>query len=234
MLVSYTWSHSLDNLSQDNPYSNLLYSVTLDPRAWGSSDFDVRHSLNGSIIAALPSPHGGVVGLLFRNWTANGIFFARSALPTDLVLQYSLYRPNVVPGLPLYLYGPQFPGGKSFNSAAFSIPPNGQNGDLGRNVLRGLGAWQIDFSLHRDFRLSERVSLQLRAEAFNIFNHPNFANPSDGYAFGRLTFAPGPGFGVSNETLANGLGPGNVLGQLSSVFQIGGPRSMQFALRLRF
>jgi hypothetical protein len=73
-------------------------------------------------------------------------------------------------------------------------------------VLRGLSAWQIDFSLHREFRLSEGLSLQFR----------------------------GPGFGSANETLANGLGPGNVLGQLSSVFQIGGPRSMQFALRLRF
>jgi hypothetical protein len=234
MLVSYTWSHSIDNLSQDTPYINLFNSAPSDPRAWGSSDFDVRHSLNGSIIAALPSPHGGIAGLLFRNWTANSIFFARSALPTDLVLQYSLYRPDVVPGQPLYLYGPEFPGGKSFNGAAFSLPPKGLDGDLGRNVLRGLGAWQIDFSLHREFQVSEGLRLQLRAEAFNIFDHPNFANPSDGDAPARLTFAPGPGFGSANETLANGLNPGNVLGQLSSVFQIGGPRSMQFALRLRF
>ena len=139
-----------------------------------------------------------------------------------------------MPGQPLYLYGPQFPGGKSFNSEAFSIPPNGLDGDFGRNVLRGLGAWQIDFSLHRDFRLREGLSLQLRVEAFNIFNHPNFANPTDGYDLDRLTFAPGPGFGSANETLANGLGPSNVLGQLSSLFQVGGPRTMQFALRLRF
>jgi hypothetical protein len=236
MLVSYTWSHSIDNLSQDILYENVLYpeSVSPDPRAWGSSDFDVRQSLNGSIIAALPSPHGGIAGLLFGNWTANSIFFARSALPTDLVVQDSLYRPDVVPGQPLYLYGPEFPGGKSFNGAAFSMPPNGQDGDLGRNVLRGLGAWQIDFSLHRDFRLSEGLSLQLRAEAFNILNHPNFANPSDPGSPGRLTFAPGPGFGSASETLANGLGPSNVLGQVSSVFQVGGPRSMQFALRIRF
>ena len=73
-----------------------------------------------------------------------------------------------------------------------------------------------------------------RRTAFNILNHPNFANPGDGTAPGRLTFSPGLGFGSANETLANGLGPSNVLGQLSSLFQIGGPRSMQFALRLRF
>jgi hypothetical protein len=244
VLVSYTWSHSINDLSQDIPYPVFgIYSLPFDPRAWGSSDFDVRHSLNGSIIAALPSPHGGIAGLLFRNWTANSIFFARSALPTDLIMpslgsgnvfDYSGYRPDVVLGQPLYLYGPGFPGGKSFNGAAFSIPPNGLDGDLGRNVLRGLGAWQIDFSLHRDFRLSEGLSLQLRAEAFNILNHPNFANPSDPGSPGRLTFAPGPGFGSASETLANGLGPSNVLGQVSSVFQVGGPRSMQFALRIRF
>jgi Carboxypeptidase regulatory-like domain len=249
VLVSYTWSHSIDDLSQDIPYQdNGNYSLPFDPRAWGSSDFDVRHSLNGSIIAALPSPHGGIAGLLFRNWTANSIFFARSALPTDLIMPslssdnvfiYSGNRPNVVPGQPLYLYGSQFPGGKSFNGAAFSMPPNGLDGDLGRNVLRGLGAWQIDLSLHREFRVSEGLSLQLRAEAFNIFNHPNFANPSDTYNrdnTGQLTFypPPGPGFGSATQTLANGLGPSNVLGQLSSLFQVGGPRTMQFALRLRF
>ena len=234
MLVSYTWSHSIDNLSQDTPYPNLMYSVSSDPRARGSSDFDVRHSLNGSIIAALPSPRRGIAGLLFRNWTANSIFFARSALPTDLVLQYSLYRPDVVPGQPLYLYGSGFPGGKSVNGAAFSIPPKGLDGDLGRNVLRGLGAWQIDFSLHREFRVSEGLSLQLRAEVFNIFNHPNFANPNEGTSPGRLTFAPDPGFGSSTQMLANGLGRSDVLGQLSPLFQIGGPRSMQFALRVRF
>jgi len=237
MLVSYTWSHSIDNLSHDVPYGAGRDGddpLMFDPRAWGSSDFDVRHSLNGSLIAALPSPHGGIAAVLFRNWTANSIFFARSALPTDLIADSLGDRPDVVPGQPLYLYGSGFPGGKSFNSAAFSIPPNGLDGDLGRNVLRGLGAWQIDFSLHREFRLSEGLSLQLRAEAFNIFNHPNFANPSDLDAPGRLTLAPGPGFGSATQTLATGLSPSNVVGQLSPLFQIGGPRSMQFALRLRF
>jgi hypothetical protein len=236
ILVSYTWSHSIDNLSIDVPFyvpygSNLL---PFDPRARGSADFDVRHGLNGSISAALPSPHGGITNMFFGNWTANSIFFARSALPTDLVSDHSGLRPDLVPGQPLYLYGSGFPGGKSLNSAAFSIPPNGLNGDLGRNVLRGLGAWQIDFSLHREFRLSESLSLQLRAESFNLFNHPNFANPGDPNTLGRLTLAPGPGFGSSTQMLATGLGPSNAVGQLNPLFQIGGPRSMQFALRLRF
>jgi hypothetical protein len=236
MLVSYTWAHSIDNLSNDVPYTtgSGVDPLPFDPRMRGSSDFDVRHSLNGSIISALPSPHGGLAAGLFRNWTANSIFLARSALPTDLFADSLGDRPNVVPGRPLYLYGSGFPGGKSFNSSAFSIPLDGLNGDLGRNVLRGLGAWQIDFSLHREFKLSERLNLQLRAEAFNIFNHPNFANSSDPDTPGRLTLTPGAGFGSATQMLATGLGPSNVVGQLSPLFQIGGPRSIQFALRFRF
>ena len=116
----------------------------------------------------------------------------------------------------------------------FRFHPNGLDGDLGRNVLRGLGAWQIDFSLHREFRVSEGLILQLRAEAFNVLNHPNFASPNDLSSPGRLTFASGPGFGIATQTLANGLSPSNAVGQLSPLFQIGGPRSMQLALRVLF
>jgi hypothetical protein len=233
MLVSYTWSHSIDNLSSDQGYI-LLGTLSFDPRDKGSSDFDVRQSLNGSIIADLPSPREKIANVLFRNWTVNSIFFARTALPTDLMADYSGDRPNVVPGQPLYLYGSEFPGGRSFNGAAFSVPPTGTNGDLGRNVLRGLGAWQIDFAVHREFILAERVRLQFRAEFFNILNHPNFANPSNFQSPGVLTLSPGPGFGSATQTLANGLNPLGVLGGLSPLFQVGGPRTTQLALRLRF
>jgi hypothetical protein len=234
LLLSYTWSHSIDDLSNDEPYftTNVSYAQ-VDPRAWGSSDFDVRQSLNGSVIAALPASHNGIAGALFRNWTANSIFFARSALPTDLYVS-PYVRPDVVPGEPLYLYGSEYPGGKSFNPAAFA-PPAGARGDLGRNVVRGLGAWQIDFALHREFPLSERVNLQLRAEAFNVLNHPNFANPSDPENPGVLTVGAARVDPLtSNTTLANGLGPNGVVGQLSPLFQIGGPRTMQLALRVHF
>ncbi len=230
ILVSYTWSHSIDNLSGDFP--DTIFAA--NPLSRGSSNFDVRHSLNGSIIASLPSPRGGIRATFLRNWTANSIFFARSALPTDLFGDQSGNRPNVVPRQPLYLYGSNYPGGRSFNSAAFSVPPAGFDGDLGRNVLRGLGAWQIDFALHREFRLADGLSLQFRAEAFNILNHPNFANPSDPGKVGVLTLPLYPGSGSSTQMLNTGLGPNNVLGQLSSLFQVGGPRTMQLALRIRF
>ena len=229
-------AHSIDDLSNDLPYvpALVLASVNVDPRERSSSDFDIRHSLNGSLIAALPSPHQGLPSVLFRNWTANSIFFARSALPTDLDIVSAYVRPDLAPDQPLYLYGQEYPGGKSFNGAAF-IPPAGPQGEeLGRNVLRGLGAWQIDFALHREFALREHISLQFRAEAFNLLNHPNFANPSDPDNPGVLTVPAGPPWGAATQTLANGLSPTGVVGQLSPLFQIGGPRTLQLALRLHF
>jgi hypothetical protein len=123
------------------------------------------------------------------------------------------------------------------NPDAFADVAAGQNGNLGRNVVRGFGAWQIDFALHREIRLSESIRVQIRAEAFNVLNHPNFANPSDPAAPGvpgQLRYFPGPRFGVSTQTLANGLGPSLIPGELNPLFQIGGPRVLQLAVRFLF
>jgi hypothetical protein len=101
-------------------------------------------------------------------------------------------------------------------------------------VLRGFGAWQIDFAMHRKFEFSERTGLEFRAEAFNILNLPNFANPSDPGNATTLSLLPVPRWGVSNAMLANGLGPSLIPGELNPLFQIGGPRILQFALRLHY
>jgi hypothetical protein len=238
-MVSYTWSHSIDNLSNDLGSTTSL-AVFEDPNLnRGDSDFDVRHSLHGAVFAKLPSPLEGLSAVLFRNWTASSVSFARSALPTDLFTfttnpSAPEIRPDVVPGQPHYLYGSGYPGGKAYNPSAFvASPPAAVEGDLGRNVLRGFGAWQVDFALHRQFQVSERVGLQFRAEAFNIFNHPNFANPWWLYDPSR-SWVGAPKFGNATATLASGLGSQGTLGELNPLFQVGGPRSLQFALRLTF
>jgi hypothetical protein len=135
-------------------------------------------------------------------------------------------RPNVNPGVPLEFYGTQYPGGKIFNSAAFSEPPVGQQGNFGRNVLRGFGASQADIGLQRQFHITEKAALYFRAEFFNIFNHPNFGNPDN-----DLT---SPLFGYSTQTLASSLGSGGPNGGFNPLYQIGGPRSIQFALKFQF
>ena len=63
------------------------------------------------------------------------------------------------------LHGSQYPGGKAFNPAAFTPPPSGQQGDFGRNVLRGFGAWQADVAFQRQFHLTEKVDLRFRASS---------------------------------------------------------------------
>jgi hypothetical protein len=233
MLASYTWSHSIDTLSGDVGVSYYQRGLPgyIAPNARGPSDFDVRHSLNGAVIAQLPSPRHGAWAAALGHWSAQSIFFARSALPSDVVDNFSANgRPNYIYGAPLYLYGSQYPGGKRYNPNAFVEPPKGENGNFGRNVLRGFGAWQVDFALHREIRLSEGSRLQFRAEAFNILNHPNFANPSY-YGAAGLVILGDPQFGLSTHTLANGLGPSLVPGELNPLFQIGGPRVLQFAVR---
>jgi hypothetical protein len=168
-------------------------------------------------------------------------------------------RPDLVPGQPLYLYGsqcadvlvaplvpsgqpvPSCPGGKGFNPNAFQDPPSSggiplRQGDVPRNFLRGFGASQWDFAIHRDFRIREWLNLQFRAEMFNVLNHPNFGQP--GNQFGRPA-AFGGFFGLSSKMLAQyldggGFGSNVGGGSFSSLYQIGGPRSMQFALKLSF
>jgi hypothetical protein len=120
----------------------------------------------------------------------------------------------------LYIYDSQFPGGKRLNRAAFVAPPVGTSGNLGRNVLRGFPIFQVDMALHRRFKLSERAYAEFRAEAFNVLNHPNFGNP--------IVDIANPNFGRPTQVLGRDLG-----GQ-SAIYQIGGPRSIQFAIRFGF
>lgn len=237
-LVSYTFSHSIDNGSIDSDdfqstTSPLYYpnGVALD---WGNSNFDVRHSVTGGITYALPAPRSrGLVRGILGGWSADTFLTARSALPLTVGGSYLsmanygyLTRPDVVPGTPPYLYGSQYPGGKALNPAAFVAPPTGQQGNLGRNSLRGFGLWQVDFAMQKSFHLTERVGLAFRAEFFNLFNHPNFANPDSTIG--------DPLFGQSIQTLASGLGSAYGGLGLSSLYQVGGPRSGQLSLQLQF
>ena len=224
-LLSYTWSHSIDNLSNEAGASSIptfgLIAPTTDLSIFqhpninrGASDFDVRHSLHGAMFASLPAPRIGPAAVLFSNWTASTIVFARSALPTDvLTLAAAGYiRPDVVPGQPLYLYGPGYPGGKQYNPDAFTLPSSGAlEGNFGRNVLRAFGAWQVDLSIDRLFKLSEHAILRFRAEAFNVFNHPNFAEPS-ALQYTRYSDGTGSLAGISGTTLAQALIQSGALG----------------------
>jgi hypothetical protein len=230
--VNYAWSHSLDDSSLD--FASLVPNTYLSPRTnWGPSDFDVRHNLTGAFSWSLPgAARTPWLKIATRGWGLDSIITARSALPVD-VSSYSnafmggyqfLLRPNLVAGVPLYLNDPDVAGGWRINPAAFVIDPNGQ-GTLGRNALRGFDLVEADVSARRTFRLTERIGLLLRADMFNLFNHPNFANPNSNPASGL--------FGISTK-MANGALGGSSQYSQNSVFQTGGPRSVQLSLKLLF
>jgi hypothetical protein len=235
-LASYTFSHSIDDASTD-AVANYLST----PGAFanpnidrGDSDFDILHAFTSGLTYQVPSPAPGTLAhAVLGGWSLDAFILARSAPPVDLegalfeAYGTVLYpRPNVVPGVPLVLYGGGYPGGKIFNSAAFTPAPPGQQGDFGRNVLRGFDATQADVGVQRVFRVTEKVNLRLRGEFFNILNHPNFGSPTN-----SLT---SPLFGQSTQTLANSLGSGGANGGFNPLYQIGGPRSVQLALKLVF
>ena len=225
-LSSYTWSKSLDNASGDSLRS--IPNTTLDSqRDRGPSDFDVRHTFTAAMTYDLPKPVIESLGnAALRDWSIDTIVVARSAPPvnvitgTNIFSVFGVFRPDLVLGVPLYINNSSLPGGRRINRVAFTIPV-GRQGTLGRNALRGFSAWQVDFALRRQFNLTEKLNLQVKAELFNLFNHPNFGSPVN-------TLSSGAGFGRADSML------GQNLGGLSALYQIGGPRSVQLSLKLGF
>jgi len=219
-LASYTWSHSIDFGST---YAAL-------PATRGNSDFDVRHNLAAGLSWDVPaSPIEGTLGFLLRGWGIDARAMARTAFPitikgnllTDPTTGSEYYgNVNVNPSQPIYLYLSSYPGGRALNKAAFSTPAVGQSGNAPRNFVRAFGELQFNTALRREFQLGDHLHLQFRAEAFNVFNHPNF-----GYVDPGLTHAT---FGQATQMLNASLGT------VASQYQQGGPRSMQFALHLQF
>jgi hypothetical protein len=242
-LGSYTYSHAIDTSSVDanGATSNTLITNPNDNR--GSSDFDIRHNFTGAFVYNIPIPHlSSAAKAILENWGVDAFFTARSAIPVDLKTGQSfglatansggMVRPDLVLGQPLYLSDPHVPGGRRFNPLAFTNVPvdaNGfaaRQGTLGRNVLRGFGVTQLDFGIHRQFNLTEALALRFQGEFFNIFNHPNFGTVDN-----CLCGYPGL-FGQATSTLAHSLGSQGT--GFSPLYQIGGPRSIQLALKLIF
>ena len=227
--IAYTWSHSIDNASNDS-FANLPWAMIDERFDRASSDFDVRHSFAGAITYNLPTARFG--RRLLRDWTVDGILTARSAAPVDVFFRRDLgfgpfnFRPDQLAGVPLYIYDPSLPGGRAFNRAAFIIPQIARQGTLGRNALRGFPVTQLDLALRRRFALTERVNLQFGMDVFNFLNHPSFGNPVADLGsglFGRSTTMFG-------RSLSNNVGSVG----LNSAYQLGGPRTCQLSLRLAF
>jgi hypothetical protein len=224
VLASYTWAHALDDASSNFTVYDLQRST---------SDFDVRHNLQLAASYDIGGHYSQpAASYVLRHWSVDARVSARSALPVDILQTQTIdttagvsakYHPDLVPGQPLYLYGSQYPGGRAINFNAFSpTPTQGVDGSAGRNIARGFDAVQADITLRRDFPITERVGIQFRAEAYNIFNHPIYGSVYSSLSDGQALF------GRAYNTL------NNQLGGLSSLYQVGGPRSLQLSLKLHF
>jgi Ca-activated chloride channel homolog len=244
-LVSYTWAKSLDDFSEDAPARALLRGDAPGGER-GPSDFDVRHTVSGFVSYNLPTPfERGAWRALTRKWTLDALFEGRSARPLNVVYAFplsygfALLRPDLLGGVPLYLRDSSAPGGTRLNAAAFALPGEMRQGTLGRNALRASPFYQLDLALGRRFDLNERFRLQLQAEAFNLLNHPNFDDPVATFAdAGR---APGassplrlnPYFGLPLSARGGETWAGQSAG-FGPLYSAGGPRTIQFSLKLTF
>ncbi len=227
LLSSYTWSKSIDNASS-------FFSSAGDPNfpqdsfntagERGRSNFDVRHRLSVSYGYDLPFGKGrtylagdGVLPAILTGWQTFGIVTLQSGRPFTVALLSDIDnsntgrstlgfgandRPNVVGDADI----PDRTTDRWFNTSAFAFPSFGSFGDAGRNTLDGPGFVNFNTSLMKTTKLREGLDLQFRAEAFNLFNHPNFNLPDN--------FLGSPTFG--------------------RILSAGSPRHIQFGLKLLF
>jgi hypothetical protein len=242
-LASYTYSHALDE-NTSSPGTNSATGNAMNPydlRAdYGNSDLDVPNRFVASVNYQLPFKADGKLNPVVQGWQVNAILNYFDGLPFSVASANGVGdgltpRADTVPGLG---NGSLSPGKRTreewFNTSAFvSIPltgplANGQWGDSGRNILQGPGTKDIDFSLFKNFQVAESKNLQFRAEFFNLFNTPQFNNPS--------AVAPTPA--ATSTTLVPNITAGSAYGTISSA---GSPttfqrisREIQLAMKFTF
>lgn len=241
-LVSYTWAKSLDDVSDETVTG--IPSDRIDLRLErGPSDFDIRHTLIAAVTYDIPLGDtlrgSALVRAALGNWSVDAIGRYRSAAPFNAISQVfdplnigTTRRLDVKPDRPVFLQDPAAPGGKRLNPDAFAVPAPGRQGTLQRNSLRGFDARQLDLSLRRQFVLTEKWRLQFRAEFFNVTNTPNFGDPAGSFGFATFGYAQNMlGRSLSGSTGATQTSPSP---GFNSLYQIGGPRSMQFSIKLLY
>ncbi len=234
--TGYTWSKSLDDASDGIDFNFATVALPQDSNnlraEHGPSNFDTRHRFTAAFSYSLPG-FGGPRRLT-QGWQVNTIVTAQSGRPVPIVNSDDTsgtgfptpsnfhQRPDVVPGInPINSNWESAPDTIGYlNANAFADPPSGAFGNLGRNQIYGPHFWNVDFAVSKNTQVFERMNLQLRAEFFNIFNHPNFALP--------------------NFFVVPGFGPAGLITQTPDQAQTnpglggGGPRVVQVAAKFTF
>ncbi|MFC6646307.1 carboxypeptidase regulatory-like domain-containing protein [Granulicella cerasi] len=219
--ASYSYAHGLDNVADNGiSSSNPLQPQTFNDwrSEYGNATSDIRHSLNYSLTYDLPfgkdraflANSGSVVDRLAGGWQIASIGFFRTGAPETILIGVNTsgnqnttnQRPNRVKGVSQYAAHKSV--SQWFNPAAFSTPAAGTVGNLGRNTVYGQSFNQLDMSLLKNTKITEKAHLQLRWEVFNVPNHPLFALPSNTFntsSFGQIlnTYGRTTGSGTSRQ-----------------------------------
>jgi len=266
--TNYTWSHAIDNLSSTFSESsnnfNLGFTNPFNPRLdKGNADFDVRHRVVVSAIYEVPFAKNanGFVQQAFGGWEIAPIFNGQTGTPFTVfdATNSAELTPRFAPLTPITAFqGSDHP--KATDANVFSylvLPPRNDFSNpalgfsdfgpfpsnmTGRNVFRGPNHWWLDFGLYKNFKVTERVGLQLRGEAFNIFNHPNLwvlgssADPSTSFAdVGTAGCGAVPGaVAGTNVCPVVQAKKGGIPGVLSNATNTHEHRNLQLAIKLNF
>jgi hypothetical protein len=211
--ANYMWSHSINDDSIGGGESDTPQDTFCRSCDKASSDDDVRQMFNLSTVYQLPFGAGkhslsspGAARAILGGWELSAIGTVQSGLPVNITIDRSNKavpgdlaisgedRPNYVPGVSLTPPGGSTPN-EWINPAAFSTPAAGTFGDLGRNAFRARGISQVDLGLSKRVSITERTSLRLRVDTFNVFNRAQYGPPNADVSQGN--------FGVITTTISN-------------------------------
>jgi hypothetical protein len=235
--LSYTYSRCSDissgNWSQEGG-TNILNPYDIDEDR-GSCTFQLTHNLSTNAVYALPFTGNALV----EGWQVSGIFYASTGGPFSITGIQALSnnvgatanRADYVPAAPGCDGTPTFDDFKDrerngfpvyINAACFRVPAVGELGNSQRNGFIGPSQWNFNMSLQKSTKIAESVQLQLRFEAFNVFNHRNYGNPGFGWTQGA---------GTSAASLVSGT-PNATAGQIEGI--VGTMRQIQLGAKLIF
>jgi hypothetical protein len=184
--ASYTWSHSIDDVSRNN--NGIVVPNSLDVSSGrGNSDFDARHRFVVNAIYDLPFNGNRAVS----GWELATIVSAQSGNPFTIVVPGAgitgvgntvtpiVVGPLTVSGNPLGQW--IVPTGTALGNPSFAntfqIPTN-TLGNMGRNSVVGPGFGDVDLAVAKNTKVTERMNVQFRVDAFDLFNHPNYGQPA--------------------------------------------------------
>lgn len=196
--AQYMWGHAISD-SAGSGEGGQIQDVTCRACDRGPADYDIRQTFTANSVYQLPWARNR----WFGGWDMSGIFTARTGTPLSVLVnraaanvpsgQTQVQRANYIGGN-VYLPNPGPDGW--LNPAAFAAPANGTYGNAGRNVFRGPALWQADIGLSKRFRITERLALDFRTEAFNLFNRAQYGNPVNNISnstFGRINVTANDG-----------------------------------------